>query len=179
MLHSRQRRSRHAAGHGLIVLLLLLALSGCTDESRNDIGWAATLRGSTVVRRKLDAAGQCVAAQRKARMSMRTPRSAGVWACCCVWCCPPAPGPGDPGLRSRANLSCTISSPPSQSTLTALASAQTAANSILDLTPLDEMIMASGLIEAAAQLADILAANRSARQRYAKSPAADRRRSLA
>ena len=43
-----------------------------------------------------------------------------------------------------------------QSTLTALSSAQTAVNTILDLTPLDEMILASGLIEAAAQLADIL-----------------------
>ena len=44
-----------------------------------------------------------------------------------------------------------------QSTLTALSTAQSAANSILDLTPLDEMIMASGIIEAAAQLADIMA----------------------
>ena len=44
-----------------------------------------------------------------------------------------------------------------QSTLTALSTAQSAANSILDLTPLDEMILASGIIEAAAQLADIMA----------------------
>ena len=44
-----------------------------------------------------------------------------------------------------------------QSTLTALASAQTAANFILDLTPLDEIIMASGLIESIGQLADIMA----------------------
>jgi hypothetical protein len=43
-----------------------------------------------------------------------------------------------------------------QSTLTALASAQTAANFILDLTPLDEIIMASGIIESIGQLADIL-----------------------
>ena len=35
-----------------------------------------------------------------------------------------------------------------QSTLTAFATAQSAANSILDLTPLDEIIMASGIIEA-------------------------------
>ena len=44
-----------------------------------------------------------------------------------------------------------------QSTLTALSSAQTAANTILDLTPLDEIIMASGMIEGIAQLADIMA----------------------
>jgi hypothetical protein len=44
-----------------------------------------------------------------------------------------------------------------QSTLTALTSAQTAANTILDLTPLDEIIMASGIIEGIAQLADIMA----------------------
>jgi conjugal transfer/entry exclusion protein len=43
-----------------------------------------------------------------------------------------------------------------QSTLTSIATAQTAANTLLDLTPLDEMIMASGIIEAATQLADIL-----------------------
>ena len=44
-----------------------------------------------------------------------------------------------------------------QSTLTAISTAQTAANTILDLTPLDEMIMASGIIESAAALADIMA----------------------
>jgi TolA-binding protein len=43
-----------------------------------------------------------------------------------------------------------------QSTLTSIATAQTAASFLLDLTPLDEIIMASGLIETAAQLADIL-----------------------
>jgi hypothetical protein len=43
-----------------------------------------------------------------------------------------------------------------QSTLTALATAQTATSFLLDLTPLDEIILASGLIETAAQLADIL-----------------------
>jgi hypothetical protein len=44
-----------------------------------------------------------------------------------------------------------------QSTLTSIATAQTAASFLLDLTPLDEIVMASGLIETAAQLADIMA----------------------
>ena len=44
-----------------------------------------------------------------------------------------------------------------QSTLTAIATAETAANTILDLTPLDEIITASGIIEDLAALAEIMA----------------------
>ena len=44
-----------------------------------------------------------------------------------------------------------------QSTLTAIATAETAANTILDLTPLDEIITASGMIEDITALAEIMA----------------------
>ena len=44
-----------------------------------------------------------------------------------------------------------------QSTLTAIATAETAANTILDLTPLDEIVTASGMIEDLAALAEIMA----------------------
>jgi hypothetical protein len=83
-------------------------------------------------------------------------RSSTLLVCAFVGMCLPTVAQSQLIVSDPGNLFAnTITS--AQSTLTALASAQTAANTILDLTPLDEIIMASGIIEGIAQLADIIA----------------------